>query len=133
MAACGFCVSNPPGEAVEKDIAVAPVLGRVHGQHAAGAKAVHDVFHGVGSEPVVGLDELEVADQGGNLLELVGHGLAHEVHAFDEVLARSVVDTVVVHPIDLVVVVLAFLAAGDHMDLMATPLQPSSQLRDMNA
>jgi hypothetical protein len=133
VAARRFGVANPTGEAIEKHVAVAAVLGRMHGQDARRAETVHRVLHGVGGQPVVGVDDLEPPDHGSHFVKAMGHGFANVVHAFDIVFARAVIDAVVVNPVDAVIVVLVFLAPGDDVRIVPAPLQAGGQFRDVDA
>ncbi|MEI2773107.1 MAG: hypothetical protein V9G98_21010 [Candidatus Competibacter sp.] len=125
-------VADPAGEPVKKDIAITTVLRGVHGQHTGRAEAVHRILHGVGGEPVVGMDDLELADHGSYFVKTMSHGFAHVIHALDIVFAQAMIDPVIVNPVDAVIVILTLLASGDDMQVVSSPLQAGGQFGDMD-
>ena len=133
VGAVAFVVLNARRLTAEEAIAVAAILGRVHGQHGPSAAALLDPDQGVGGQPVVGVDDVEAAHMVLHGEELVDERPAHVVDFVDEIRVQREVAAMVVNAVDAVVVRLLMAAAGEHMDFMAPAIESRRQFRDVDA
>jgi len=105
----------------------------VHGQNGFATAAFLDPDEGVGSQPIVGVDEIKAADVIFHGAELVNEGAAHIVDFIDEIRVQREIAEVVMHAVNAMVVRLLIAAAGKNVDFMATPIESGRQLRDVDA
>ena len=133
VGAVPFVVLNAWRLSAEEAVAVASVLGRVHGQHRLAAAAILDPDKGVGSQPVVRVDDVEVAHMIFHGAILVDEGPAHVVDFIDEIARQHEVAAMVLDAVDAIVGGLLMAAAREDVDGMTATLKGRRQLRDVNA
>src|SRR5262249_32023140 len=114
-------------------VAVAAVLGGVHGQDGLVPAAFLDPGDGVGGEPVVAVDDVEAAGavlhrEGG-----VGEGATHVIELIHKIRVQRERAAVVVDAVDAVVTGLVVPLAGEDVDLVAAAFEAGGQLGDVNA
>ena len=59
MATGRFGIAHPTRKTIEQHIAIAPVFGGVHSDYARGVESVHNIFHGIRCQPIMGVHQLE--------------------------------------------------------------------------
>src|SRR5579875_1936937 len=120
IGAMPFVVVNARREAAEKAVAVATIFRRVHGQHAFSTSAFLDPDQSVGSQPIVGVDDIKSADVIFHSEKLVDKRAAHVVDFVHKIGIQGEIAAVIMHAINTVVACLVLAATSEDMDFMAT-------------
>jgi len=130
-----FMVSYPRGTASIKIVPASAIFRRVHREYPFSASTLLDPDHRVGSEPIVGVDNVKMSPH--IVLEAeyrVDERAAHVVDVLDNIGMAGVGDPVIIHALDpFILRMVPFPHARKEMDFMPFPLQGGRELCHMRA
>jgi hypothetical protein len=66
-------------------------------------------------------------------MEAMGHGLAHIIHALDEIFAQAVIDPMIMDAINAIIIILILLAPGNDVKFVSPAVQAGGEFSDMDA
>jgi len=94
----------------------------MNGKNALSSAPLLNPGHGVGCEPVMGMDDIKGTDKILGLKEMINHGSTHIVDLLDKVIIQLKGTTVIMNPVDEFIICLSLSHASKDMDIMPLSL-----------
>ena len=132
IGAVTFVVANAGARAAPEIVSAATIFGGMHCQHVAMiGPTLFDPDHGVGGEPVVGVDDIEMAVAIFFLKEMPDKRAAHLLNFIDEIAVEVEWTKMVPDAVDLQNVTGAIAGTSEDVDVMAFALESRRQFGNM--